>query len=174
MILNLNLLPKNKKKELIILTRINLVKNFLNNSFYLLLIFLCFLTIFYYNLNQQLNNLNQSKSLVDNSFVEYNKEIRQLNQSIKNINVAGQNYQELTPKFLDLLQTVPSNIKISSFSLSLDKKALFLPGVAKDRDALLSYETLLKNISWIKNVDIPKSQLLQKENISFNIGLELH
>lgn len=173
MILNLNLLPKNKKKELVLLTRINLVRNFFTNSFYLLLVFLCFLTIFHYNLNQQLDNLNQSKSLVNSSFEEYNKEIRNLNKNISTINVAGQNYQELTPKFLSLLETVPTNIKLSSLSLGLDKKALFLPGIAQDRDALLAYEEILKGIPWIKSVDIPKSQLLQKENISFSIGLEL-
>ncbi|HNU96273.1 MAG TPA: hypothetical protein PKH95_02605 [Candidatus Magasanikbacteria bacterium] len=174
MILNLNLLPKIKKRELIILTRINLIKNFFIHSFYLLTVFFVFLTIFYYNLSQQLDNLNKSRSLVNNSFTEYNREISDLNKSIQNINLAGQNFQQLTPKLLEIIKTAPENIKISSISLTLDKKALFLPGIAKDRDALLAYEEILQKISWIKNVDIPKSQLLQKENISFNIGLELH
>jgi cell division protein FtsL len=174
MILNLNLLPKIKKRELMILTRINLIKNFFVHSFYLLIIFLIFLTIFYYNLSQQLDNLNKSRSLVNSSFAEYNQEISDLNKSIQNINLAGKDFQQLTPKLLEIIQTTPENIKISSLSLGLDKKAIFLPGIAQDREALLSYEEILKKINWIKSVDIPKSQLLQRENISFNIGLELY
>jgi len=173
MILNLNLMPKTKKRELLILTRINLLKNFFVYSFNLLFIFFCFLLIFYYNLNQQLVSLNESRSLVNDSFLEYNKEIRGLNQNIVNINTAGEHYQELTPKFLELLKSVPTDIKLTSLSLSLDKKAIFIPGVAKNRDALLFYEETLEEIPWIKSVDIPKTQLLQKENISFNIGIEL-
>ncbi|HRY36706.1 MAG TPA: PilN domain-containing protein [Candidatus Magasanikbacteria bacterium] len=173
MILNLNLLPLNKKKELKILTRINLVKNFFVHSFQILFVFLCFLLIFYYNLNQQLTNLNKSRTLINSNFAEYNKEINELNKNIGTINVAGERFQELTPKFLEMLQIVPENIKITSLSLSLDKKAIFIPGVAKNRDALLSYGEALKKIPWIKNIDIPKTQLLQKENISFNIGVEL-
>ena len=173
MILNLNLMPQIKKRELSLLTRINLIKNFFMQTFNLLLVFLCFLLIFYYNLDQQLENLNKSRSLVNNSFVEYNKEIRALNKNISSINIAGQHYHELTPKFLQLVETVPENIKLSSVSLALDKKALFIPGIAKDRDALLNYGDTLRKIPWIKNVDIPKSQLLQKENISFNIGIEM-
>ena len=173
MILNLNLMPKTKKRELLILTRINLIKNFFMQAFNLLFIFLCFLLIFYYNLNQQLDSLNKSRSLVNNSFLEYNKEIVNLNKNIEDINIAGEHYQELTPNFLELLKSTPANIKLSSISMDLDKKALFLPGVAKNREALLSFEESLEKISWIKNVDIPKSQLLQKENISFNIGIEV-
>ncbi len=137
------------------------------------MVFLVFLVIFYYNLNQQLDNLNKSRSLVNNSFVEYNQEILELNKNIDNLNVAGKNYHELSSKFLQIIETVPNDIKLSSFSLSLDKKAVFLPGVAKDRDALLRYGEILSSLSWIKSVDIPKTQLLQKENITFNIGLEL-
>ncbi len=173
MILNLNLMPQIKKRELLLLTRINLIKNFFMHSFNLLLIFLCFLLIFYYNLTQQLDSLNKSRSLVNSSFMEYNKEIRTLNENINNINTAGQHYHELTPKFLELIEVVPENIKLSSLSLSLDKKAIFIPGIAKDRDALLNYGEILHKIPWIKNVDIPKTQLLQKENISFNIGIEM-
>ena len=173
MILNLNLLPHNKKKELKILTRINLIKNFFVHSFSLLFIFLCFLLIFYYNLNQQLNNLNKSRLLISSNFAEYNKEIEDLNKNIGNINLAGERYHELVPKLLEFIQTVPEDIKITSLSLGLDKKALFLPGIAKSRDALLSFGEALKKIPWIKSVEIPKTQLLQKENISFNIGVEL-
>jgi len=166
-------MPQTKKRELLILTRINLIKNFLMHTFNLLFIFLCFLLIFYYNLEQQLTSLNQSSSLVNNSFLEYNKEIIGLNKNIENINIAGEHYQELTPNFLELLNSTPENIKLSSISLSLNKKAIFLPGIAKNREALLTFEEALEEISWIKNVDIPKSQLLQKENISFNIGIEV-
>jgi len=173
MILNLNLMPHDKKKELIILTRINLVKNFCIYSFYILTVLFSFLLIFYYNLSQQLENLNVSRSLINSSFAEYNQEVKNLNKNIVNINTAGEHYQELTPKFFELIKTVPRDIRLTSLSLSLDKKAIFLPGIAKDRDALLAYEEFLKTFSWIKNVEIPKSQLLQKENIVFNIGIEL-
>ena len=43
MILNLNLMPQAKKRELLVLTRINLIKNFFMDSFYLLAVFLIFL-----------------------------------------------------------------------------------------------------------------------------------
>lgn len=173
MILNLNLMSQNKKRELLILTRINLIKKFFIYSFYILFVFFSFLLIFYYNLDQQLISLSQNRSLINNSFAEYNQEVKELNKDIININVAGEHYQELTPKFFELIESAPQNIRLTSLSLSLDKKAIFLPGIAKDRDSLLAYEELLKKISWIKNVEIPKSQLLQKENIIFNIGIEL-
>lgn len=167
-------MPQIKKRELLLLTRINLIKNFFMHTLSLLLVFLSFLVIFYYNLTQQLENLNQSRFLVNSSFVEYNQEIRKLNKNINNLNAAGLHYHELTPKFLHLVETVPENIKLSSLSLNLDKKAIFIPGTAKNRDALLNYGEILSKIPWIKHVDIPKTQLLQKENINFNIGVEMN
>ena len=124
-------------------------------------------------LSQTVNDLAAHSFSVNRDFTHYNQEIKQINTTFKQVALAAQEYVPLTPKILDIAQTLPPDIKLNTLTIDRTTNTLILSGTAKTRTALLSYDEQLATISWISSVSAPRSQLLQKENINFEIRASL-
>ncbi len=120
-------------------------------------------------IQNQYNDLTQSALLINSKYSNYNQEIKKINTTIKQLNSANKNYVPLTPKILELLKKLPDNIKINSLSINRQTNTLTIAGNAKTREALIVYQTLLKDYSWLESIQTPTSQLFQKENVNFEI-----
>lgn len=77
-----------------------------------------------------------------------------------------------TELFLKLSETIPAQIEIST--LSTRDYGVFLVGMAETRDVLLEYRDRLSKESCFSEVTLPLSNLVSKENIAFQIDLEIN
>lgn len=173
MSLNLNLLPVTKKKELRLIMRLNILKTIFIYGAMVLVLLLLFLPLINLLLTEQLNNLTGNSSLIGSGHGNYNRRVLDINTKIKNLNLAGDKFSLLTPRLLEIIKTTPPDIQLKHIGLNLNGQELTLPGTALTREALLNYEQVLKKITWVENTDLPKSQLLQKQNVSFQIKLKI-
>ena len=174
MVLNLNLLPEKNQHDLRLLARLTLVKNIFGYSLLILLALLVFLSLVHYILIEQFSNLTASVGQVlSRSYAHYNREVKTINQKINSVNAAGGKSGMLTPRLILLLNATPPDIQLKNLSFGLNTTEISLPGAAKTRDGLLAYEEILKKIPWVTAVELPKSQLLQKEKIDFQITLRV-
>lgn len=173
MILNLNLLSETRKKEICLFARFNVVKTLLTYAALILVLLLLFLPLINLLLSEQLNNLVGNSSLIGSGHGTYNRRVLEINTKINNINSAGGQFSLLTPRLLEIIKTTPPDIQIKYITLNLTSTELTLPGTALTREALLNYEQILKQISWVESADLPKSQLLQKQNVPFQIKLKI-
>lgn len=165
----INLLPPSKKGLLEKLVKFIFFKEILE----IILLVAAFLSVIllwsWYALQNQYNDLSQSALLVNREYSHYNQEIRKLNSVIKQFNSANINFAPLTPKILELIEKLPSDIRINSLTINRKNNLIIISGIAKTRDALLNYQSSLKNYSWIQGVQTPTSQLFQKDNVNFEI-----
>lgn len=165
----INLLSPQKKSRLKKAVQFLFVKEMLEIS-----IFTCVLLAITHLLGglilaQTLNDLASSSLLINREFPSINDDIRGVNVLIKNINDSAQNYSPLSPKIIELLNSLPDDIRLDALTISRDSSSLSLTGVAKTRAALLNFQSVLDGIPWINQVSTPISQLFQKENLSFQI-----
>ena len=105
-------------------------------------------------IQNQYNDLTQSALLINSKYSNYNQEIKKINTVIKQFDSANKNFSPLTPKILELVEQLPSDIKINSLSINRQTNTLSIAGEAKTRAALLDYQTLLKNTPLISEVFI--------------------
>lgn len=169
MSLHLNLLPPEKKKNFVTLARFLFIKEMLE----LLIFTVALLAIMYlfawWTVTQAMSDAVASSLLVSRSAPPPNEDIRNLNNQTKSVIAAGQEYYPITPKVMEIINTLPPDIKLSGFSINRESNTVIISGTAATRDAMLEYQKVVGTIEWIKGVTIPKSQLLQKENINFEI-----
>lgn len=165
----INLLPPDKKRLLEKLVKFIFFKEILE----IILLVAAFLSVIllwsWYALQNQYNDLSQSALLVNREYSHYNQEIRKLNQTIRQFNSSNATFAPLTPKIVELIENLPTDIKINSLNINRKNNQLIISGTAKTRDALLTYQSSLKKYSWIDGVQTPTSQLFQKDNVNFEI-----
>jgi len=174
MILNLDFLPAKDKKNIKIVSLLSWGINVSKISLFLLILFNGFLFLINFLLNEQVSMLAKRSEEINKNYFFYNQEVAHINEQLKNINTAASNYSILTPYLHELISTLPGEVQLKS--IVLDAKSggtSAISGIATDRNALLNYKKTLENIDWINHFDLPTSQLIQKENINFNIVLEI-
>jgi hypothetical protein len=172
--LNLNFLPQKNRRDIITMSWLGLALNVLRSTIFAFIIFDAFLTLLWLAIDEQNAVLTrQSNESVGNSAF-YGQEIEYINKKISAMSQAGGDFGVLTPRFYEVIDNLPSDIKLKSLNVGLDQStSMTLSGTAKTRDALIAYAEDLKEISWVETVVLPKSLLLQKENIDFNLDIAL-
>jgi len=165
----INLLPPSKKSLLEKLVKFIFFKEMVE----VILLVAAFLSVIllwsWFALQIQFNDLSQSSMLVNREYSHYNQEIRKLNSLIRQFNTANKSFAPLTPKLSEIITKLPADIKLNSLSIDRKNNLVIISGVAKTREALLSYQSSLKDYSWLDSVQTPTSQLFQKENVNFEI-----
>ena len=165
----INLLPTRKKENLQKLIRFIFFKEILEVVL-LVAAFLAMTMLWgWILLQEQFNYLSQSALLVNKEFSRYNQEVRKINFTIKALNASSQKFSPLTPRLKELIDTTPSDIKISSLNINREVGTFQISGTAQTRDSLLNFQNILKNYDWLDNLETPTSQLFQKDNINFEI-----
>ena len=171
--IDLNLLPVAKKSRLEYIVNFLLTKDILE-----LVILICSILtaalIWSWNfMENDFIALAESDTAVNREYYSYNQGVKNINDLIKNINLANQNFVPIAPKIKELINSLPNDVKINSIQLDRHGQTLVINGTALTRSALLNYQQILNNISWITQVETPASQLFQKENINFEFKTKL-
>ncbi len=165
----INLLPERKKEGLEKLIKFLFFKEILE----VILLVCAFLSMTllwgWIILQDHFTDLSQSALSVNKEFSKYNQEVRKINSTIKTLNASSLGFSPLTPKILEFTNKLPDDIKLSSLDFSRETGTFSISGVAKTRDGLLKFQTLLQSLDWLEQVQSPTSQLFQKQDISFDI-----
>lgn len=126
-----------------------------------------------YYLEQQLSDLIIQNTANIKSNESTNKKIASINakiSTIKNIQDSSLGNRRLIEKINAL---TPANIQYSQIKFYRQQAAAELVGTAKNREELVKFREILNQADWIKKVDLPMNSLVDKENNSFNIKLEI-
>ncbi len=176
MLLNttINLLSKEKRGRLDHLTKFIFVRDILEIILLVYTILAITLLWSWLVLQENFNSLAESSVLVNREYSKYNQEIKQVNGEIRNFNQVAKYYTPLSPKLAEIIEALPKDIKIGSFEIDRALNKMTLSGTALTRDALLNYQKILKQITWLENIETPTSQLFQKENINFEVKAKIN
>ncbi len=149
------------------------IRNVMRCLFIILIIFDGFLGLIYFLFFDQVKIINQLSMDSGQRYAFYNEEIRKINDRAEQLNLAGKNFGLLTSRFWSIINSVPQDIKITGITLDINDFSINIPGTAKTRDALIAYEARLAALPWVEKTYLPTSQLLQKNDVTFQIQLTI-
>jgi len=170
--ISLNLIPKDKKKELGLANFYITLKNII----ILFLIITILVAISLLTTKAALQNyfnavVNQS-TLTTQYASSFNKGVQKFNKKLAAVESIQSNYIVWTNFFIEFSKLVPNDITINS--IDVDAKKILIFGQAKDRQDLLNLEKKLKASNLFDNVKIPLENLLRKTDIDFNIKADVN
>jgi Tfp pilus assembly protein PilN len=118
---------------------------------------------------QAMTDVVTSSLIVNRETPPINREIQELNRLTRNTNLSSQDYAQLSPILFDLISILPNNIKLVAVDIDRQRNSISFSGTASTRDALINFQKIISEVSWLNGASAPTSQLFQKENISFEI-----
>jgi hypothetical protein len=173
MSLQLNLLSPEKKTNLLNLARFLFLKEMLEFLIFTLAILAIMMLCGWYVLAGIFSDVTESALVVNRETPTINQDVRRLNYNTKNLVAAGKEFYPLTPRLLDIINSLPPTIKLNAISINRETNSITINGTAETRDDLLNYQTIIASIPWMNSASSPASQLFQKDNINFDLHATL-
>ncbi len=143
----------------------------------LLFLFVSIITIMLwvsrYYLEQQLSDLEIANNIHIKSTEDINNKIARFNTKINDINNIQKNFT-YNHKIIKLIsEIVPENVTLQQVKIFNQQKTVELGGLALTREDLIKFREILEKNEKINKVELPMSSLIEKENNSFIIKLEI-
>lgn len=172
--LTLNLISNEQKKEI----KMKRLYEFLKKIFCVLLILTCLMAIVFLSaeliLRDEFADTVQQTSLVTINSRGFDVKISNINHQVNTASSIQKNYTAWPPLIKEIAAKTPADIKLDSLAINGDKKTIQLKGAAKYRENLLEFKKQLEDSGKYKNIALPLQNILQKENVSFDISIELN
>jgi Tfp pilus assembly protein PilN len=171
--LRLNLLSKEAKKEV----KFKRLYALVIRVDFLLLLSAVFLVIIFTGSKILLQNTfkefaNQD-SLLKISSQDYNEKIRQINDQIKTVSKIQNEFIYSSLLVKELTDRIPDGIYLSYIKADISQRVLRIIGRAQTRENFLALKQKLENSTVFIEVDSPLQNILQKENIDFEMSIKL-
>lgn len=176
MIININLIPPKRKEEIKKhLLSIFIIKQEILFSFVFLVLIFVVVSLNYLMLSslsfeaQSLDTLKQRSEIKE--LEGYEQSFRQANDftdKFGKIRTLEYYHGDFLSRFAQL---VPDSIKLKSLEVTENKASLL--GWAKTREDLINFQSTLKAQDYLRNAEIPLSDLVKKEDIEFQAVFEI-
>jgi Tfp pilus assembly protein PilN len=125
-------------------------------------------------LQNNFNKIVAQTTLITKNNQTYNVKVREINNKINFAAKIQKDYLVWTNLLKNLALKAPDGIKLYSLKLNADKKTFAIKGIAQNRDDLLKFKENIENLSVYDNIDFPLKNILEKENIDFEINADLN
>jgi len=171
--ITLNLIPENEKKEIRLLNIYLAIKSLI----FIFLFTLITTTIILLVAKITLHNYFV-KSINENHISTLNiklsgGEIKRLKTELIHIKQIQNDHTPWIVFFFKLNDLIPEGIVLSQLTLG-DDNVLTLGGLAKKRQNLLMLQDTLQKSGYFENIKLPYDILFEKENIKFNLQLPFY
>lgn len=120
-------------------------------------------------LQNYFNDLTEQLVVVSNQKSDVNQRIKHVNHVVKDISLMQKEYASWSPTIRDVAVAIPANISMESMIFDRELQVYTFTGIAKTRTDLLDFQKKLQGLPFIAKVELPLSQLTEKENIPFII-----
>lgn len=120
-------------------------------------------------LQEQASTEAVEQRLSDIGGASFEQQIRDFNQMLGRVNTLQNGTVHWTPILHDLWTIVPAGVTFTSVEVDANQKTIAFRGTATVRDDLLSFQNALAHSERFSNPSSPISNLLQRENIVFEI-----
>lgn len=169
--LNLNILPKNYKKEIKLLSYYKYIKNiFLLSVFYVLMVGILF-SMSHLILINYMEEGKASSFLVKETYQGVDDEIENIEKKMDYILSIQENAISWSKLLEDIMLKTGNEISFSKIMISRDNYRLDLAGHAQTRDDLLELKEFFEESSSYLTIDFPIRNILEKDNISFEMKI---
>jgi hypothetical protein len=170
--LSLNLISPDQKKE----NKLTRIFYFITSIDFVLIFFIVLIGMIMVVSKYVIENYYQNELAINN----ITKKIVENTANEKNFTAQFENISNIQSEFIpwsvvmnDLSSIIKDDITITALHLDRVKKKFVISGRAGKRDSLLDLKQNLDSIEYLANIDFPLKNILQKENIDFEINADL-
>ena len=169
--ITLNLIPPNKKKELLLTQLYIVIKNLI--IFILLISILIAILLLGTKviLQNYFGKFIEETTLVTKYANTFNQDIRQFNGEINALAKIHDDHIDWLAFLADLSAMTPADVALNH--VGVEKNKVLVNGTAKTRSVLLEFRDALAKSKILTDVDLPLEYQLKRENIEFSIKATL-
>lgn len=125
-------------------------------------------------LQNNFNKIVEQTTLVTGSSKGYTEMAKTVNSRIKSARQIQDNYIVWSHFFEKISEITPDGITLSFLKVSKEESKMTIRGRALTRDNLLSLKTGLEKSGIFYNIDFPIKNILEKENIDFELNMKIN
>lgn len=172
--LTLNLVSEEQKKEIKLrhiygfIKKINLVLIIITITIAIILLVAKII------LQLKFNEIVEQTTLVTKNNQGYNSKVREINNKLNFVAKTQNDFIPWSNLIKSVADLTPADINLYYLKLNSDEQMIKIKGKAKLRQSLLDFKTKLEATSNFKNIDFPLKNILEKENIDFEINAKLN
>lgn len=166
----LNLLSPEKYQNLKHMVSFQFVKNLLEVILFILSISGVVLLGGQWVLQDYFAKIAEQIVSVSNRYAETNQEIKKINYTLSQVEKIQKEYQSPVTFINALAEKIPTGVILSA--MIIDNKKITLNGKVDTRENFLLLRDNLNTLKSLKPVEIPPTQLTEKNNIQFSLILE--
>ena len=170
----LNLIPRQLKHEIkfkrffILLKKIN----------YIVIIFTIIMAIIILTakiiLQNNFNKVVEQTTLITKNSQSYNIKVKKINSKLDNVSQIQDSFVIWSNLIENLANITPPGIHFASTKINIEKQTINITGIAIARNDLLEFKQNMENLPNFYDVQYPLKDILQKENINFEINAHLN
>lgn len=173
MMLTLNLMPQQFKRELALHSVYVVLKKFFILMFAVLLICSLSLISARVYLKQKLHELTLQAQAISFKTQDIKEKVMSLNTLLKGTRSALESTRPWAPILAEIYKQIPDDIIITDMTLSSEKQIyrIRIEGTSSSRDAYLTLERAIKNLPFVKTFTSPIQNILSTGENSFSLTL---
>lgn len=174
--LNINLIPDSRKEQIIRSRHLKLIiKTEIGISFLIVILF-AFILFINNALDISLNAQTVSQELENSQgkykeIHDYENDFKDINNNIKEVRRVKEDQLYWTELLLKLSSNMTPGIEMTD--LATNRYSVILVGKAENRDSLLVFKDKLSQEECFNEVNLPLSDLVSQENISFEMDFKM-
>jgi len=125
-------------------------------------------------LQNNFNKVVEQTTLITKNSQGRNARIREVNSTLDYISQIQDNFIAWSYLFEDLSKNINDQVIFRAIKVDKENRKIDFKGIAQTRESLLVLKEGLENSDLFLNVDFPIKNILEKENINFEIKAELN
>lgn len=173
--LTINLISQELKNKIKLRHIYNLLKRMNYILGFIVLVSAIALVVLKFLIKDTFDGIINETDLITKNSQGYNSMAKDINGKLSAVSKIQDDYVPWS-RLLEIMSNIsPADVSLTSININKDNKTIRLKGFAMTREGLLALKDALEADKIFKNVEFPVKNLLEKNNINFDItaGLDL-
>jgi len=172
--ITLNLISQELKDEIRLKHAYGLLKKIIYILFLILIVSSSCLLAAKFVLQNNFNRIVNETSLITKNTQSYNQKVREINAKFASVSQIQNEYAAWSLLVGELAAVTPDDITFSFVRINKDDSSIRIVGNSKTRSGLLEFKENLEKNSIFQDADFPLKNMLQKDDINFDIKLNFN
>ena len=169
----INLLSPQKPEYLKRMMRIQFLKSMLELVLFMVCVIALTFVAGWKLLDGHVKKISVLVTTVSKQHEETNNRVNTVNTILKQVYTIQDSYILWTPLLEQVIAGIPEDVHLTELTMRPGEKGVILRGTADTRQALLTLQEKLLAMTFLRDVEIPLSDLVQKDHVTFSISAAL-
>lgn len=125
-------------------------------------------------LQSEFNDIVSQTTLITRNNQGYNNKVKDINSKINFVEKVQNNFIPWSNALKTVASITPEDISLSYLKINLEESAIKIKGRADQRASLLDFKQKMEAAAIFKEIDFPIKNILEKENIDFEINAKIN